>query len=248
MSDEDALLRAIVEAPDDLALRMVYADWCEEHGRAARAALIRGQCFLDPVLVPPSTELVGYSSRSDGRYLAPFHLSQDLRESVLAPFRQMVEEEGIDWRADSFTSPRRSWYQVRRGFVERLQLYGLVHLRQIVRHAPHILRHAPILEIRVDSHLPPVYDEGRTAETHHLPHALVGQLVSVEGIERLRALDLSRYTLGQAAARVLLLDGGRLRLTRLELAHRSLTRTIIRDLESRFGPALQLSEDDDIPF
>ena len=37
------LLQAIIEQPDDDQLRLVYADWLEEHGDAARAEFIRVQ-------------------------------------------------------------------------------------------------------------------------------------------------------------------------------------------------------------
>jgi uncharacterized protein (TIGR02996 family) len=46
MTDADALLRAVLAAPDDDAPRLVYADWCEEHGDADRAAFIRAQVEL----------------------------------------------------------------------------------------------------------------------------------------------------------------------------------------------------------
>jgi uncharacterized protein (TIGR02996 family) len=41
-----AFLRAIHDAPDDDAPRLVYADWLDEHGDADRAAFIRVQCAL----------------------------------------------------------------------------------------------------------------------------------------------------------------------------------------------------------
>jgi uncharacterized protein (TIGR02996 family) len=44
MSDSDALLRGILENPDDDAPRLVYADWLEEEGKADHAELIRIQC------------------------------------------------------------------------------------------------------------------------------------------------------------------------------------------------------------
>src|SRR5262249_51837097 len=46
MTTEDDLLRALCEAPDDDAPRLVYADWLEEHGRLMRAELIRAQVEL----------------------------------------------------------------------------------------------------------------------------------------------------------------------------------------------------------
>jgi uncharacterized protein (TIGR02996 family) len=46
VTDEDALLRAIGEEPDEDGPRLVYADWLEEHGNPGRAELIRVQCAL----------------------------------------------------------------------------------------------------------------------------------------------------------------------------------------------------------
>jgi uncharacterized protein (TIGR02996 family) len=42
----DAFLKAIIENPDDDAIRLVYCDWLEEHGQPDRAAFIRVQCEL----------------------------------------------------------------------------------------------------------------------------------------------------------------------------------------------------------
>lgn len=41
-----ALLRAVCEAPHDDALRLIFADWLDEHGGEARAEFIRVQCEL----------------------------------------------------------------------------------------------------------------------------------------------------------------------------------------------------------
>jgi uncharacterized protein (TIGR02996 family) len=46
MHDRDALLRAIIENPDDDAPRLIYADWLDEHGDPDRATFIRLQCEL----------------------------------------------------------------------------------------------------------------------------------------------------------------------------------------------------------
>src|SRR5215217_464141 len=46
MSQQDAFLSAIREAPDDDTPRLAYADWLEEHGDPDRAAFIRVQCRL----------------------------------------------------------------------------------------------------------------------------------------------------------------------------------------------------------
>lgn len=39
-----AFLQAILDQPDDLAVRLVYADWLEEHNDPDRAEFIRLQC------------------------------------------------------------------------------------------------------------------------------------------------------------------------------------------------------------
>jgi uncharacterized protein (TIGR02996 family) len=40
-ADEAALVRAVVTAPEDDAPRLVFADWCDEHGLPDRATMIR---------------------------------------------------------------------------------------------------------------------------------------------------------------------------------------------------------------
>ncbi|MBN9117949.1 MAG: TIGR02996 domain-containing protein [Planctomycetes bacterium] len=44
MSDEDALLAAILAHSDEDTPRLIYADWLEEHGQPERAEFIRIQC------------------------------------------------------------------------------------------------------------------------------------------------------------------------------------------------------------
>ncbi|MBL8799786.1 MAG: TIGR02996 domain-containing protein [Planctomycetia bacterium] len=44
MSDQQAWIEAMAQSPADLHLRLVYADWLEEHGDPARAEFIRLQC------------------------------------------------------------------------------------------------------------------------------------------------------------------------------------------------------------
>ena len=46
MIDRDALIRAILDGPDDDAPRLAYADWLDVHGERERAELIRVQCEL----------------------------------------------------------------------------------------------------------------------------------------------------------------------------------------------------------
>src|SRR5262245_3475564 len=46
MTTQRDLLAAIAAAPDDDGVRLVYADWLEDHGQHDRAQLIRIQCRL----------------------------------------------------------------------------------------------------------------------------------------------------------------------------------------------------------
>src|SRR5262249_29199298 len=46
VTPQDAFLRAILDAPDDDAPRLVYADWLDEHGETERAEFIRVQITL----------------------------------------------------------------------------------------------------------------------------------------------------------------------------------------------------------
>src|SRR5215213_6729162 len=95
MSDRDALLQAILAAPDDDAPRLVFADWLDEHGEPDRAEFIRVQVEL--ARLP---------------FYEPRHADLNRRaEILLAPWRRK-------WRL-----PHLAAHQAfRRGFVERITL------------------------------------------------------------------------------------------------------------------------------
>src|SRR5262245_48416219 len=65
---ESAFLQAILEAPEDDAPRLVYADRLEDHGHAARAEFIRLQCRLAK-LPPGDARRPGLAAR-EGQLLA----------------------------------------------------------------------------------------------------------------------------------------------------------------------------------
>ena len=60
MTHDDAFLQAIIESPDDDSLRLIYADWLDDHGQAERAEFIRVQLGLGqlPVADPRRAGLV----------------------------------------------------------------------------------------------------------------------------------------------------------------------------------------------
>jgi uncharacterized protein (TIGR02996 family) len=99
MSDGDALLRAILDAPEDDAPRLVYADWLEEHGDADRAAFIRVQVQL--------ARLPGNDPARD----------------------RLVQTESTLWRLhrDAWRAEFRGWVKFdrfRRGFLEQIRCRG----------------------------------------------------------------------------------------------------------------------------
>ena len=75
MNEREALLRTILEAPDDDAPRLVFADWLEENGDPERAAFIRRQCeeealpFGDPARIALLRRWVELLSRNRERWL-----------------------------------------------------------------------------------------------------------------------------------------------------------------------------------
>lgn len=49
MSDEEGLLKAVCDFPDDDLPRLAYADWCDENGDPERAEFVRGQIEIENV-------------------------------------------------------------------------------------------------------------------------------------------------------------------------------------------------------
>jgi uncharacterized protein (TIGR02996 family) len=94
MTQQAAFLSDIIAHPEDDTPRLVFADWCDDHGDADRAELIRAQVEL--VRLP--------------RY-EPRHQELDRRA------RELIEANGKRWAPD-LGKVRRVEY--RRGFIERL--------------------------------------------------------------------------------------------------------------------------------
>lgn len=197
MSDESALVRAIVESPDDLALRMIYADWCEEHGRSARSALVRGQCFLETALSSNESPLY-HIYPGDPRLAHSSVLTQELREDLLVPLRPFYTLLDRPW--DVFTSTHNDTYIVRRGFIERLRLDSLEQAHHWVQSAAAVLAQLPLRSLALSR------PWGGRSSTNPvtLPAELLAHLLAVEGIERLETIDLGMYVVALAGAEILL--------------------------------------------
>jgi uncharacterized protein (TIGR02996 family) len=97
MGDDVAFLHAIIDNPDDDLPRLVYADWLDEHGDAARAEFIRVQVELARLAWhdPPAERL-----RRRQRELLAEHQAR------------------WTWRLGEFVAS----FEFRRGFVESVSL------------------------------------------------------------------------------------------------------------------------------
>ena len=101
----DALFQAILANPEDDAVRLVYADWLDEHGNAARAEFIRVQIRLAQ-LAPCDLEWPSLRQRE-------LTLLQEHRRTWEAELPELPDDddEGC-WL---------SWGAFRRGFIDEVR-------------------------------------------------------------------------------------------------------------------------------
>jgi uncharacterized protein (TIGR02996 family) len=131
MSEQDAFLRAICASPEDDTVRLVYADWLEEHGDAVRAEFIRLQCRLDSEdpFAPGRRALL----RREWQLLRQ-HGERWIREDGLA---DMVFKPGSLWHYPAKT-------RFRRGFIDR---GWFLSPDDFLRAAPDLFARTPITGI-----------------------------------------------------------------------------------------------------
>jgi uncharacterized protein (TIGR02996 family) len=141
---EEALLRAIFDAPEDDAPRLIYADWLEERGDADRAEFIRVQCEL--ARLPPDDEG---------------------RAGLEARERSLLEDHSVDWSAPLFGMGTARVF--RRGFVDEVTMSVTAFFRE----AADLLRLAPIrrLQLYCDS---PVTEGTTSGEMRSALPAMIG--------------------------------------------------------------------------
>ena len=152
MSDEAALLKAIVAHADEDTPRLAFADWLDEHGDPDRAAFIRAQCRLadmppnDPDwvdLVEQQDELVA-RLRHRLTALSPkepdeFYFGLDFLDKHQEPFRRGFpyfidcQVNGPDWTSKETARVVRELTRLVRtttirGFAPNISLDGLTAL------------------------------------------------------------------------------------------------------------------------
>jgi uncharacterized protein (TIGR02996 family) len=123
MNQEEAFLRAVCENPDDDAVRLIFADWLEEHGQPERAEFIRLQVEL--------AQLPEWDRRWEEYHTHQSEL--EVREYARLP--QLPQR--LSWDPLSF----------RRGFAEGIQLMGVASFLQ---HAETVFAAGPVRHLKLD--------------------------------------------------------------------------------------------------
>src|SRR5262245_12744455 len=120
----EALWRAILEHPDDDPVRLVYADWLEEHGGQERAELIRAQVEL--------------------ARLGEFDPRRPALEDREA---ELLARHGPEWRSGlAGEAGVWAWRRFHRGFIDSLDV---VDPSAFLRLGDSLFERAPIRHLRV---------------------------------------------------------------------------------------------------
>ena len=117
MDERSALLRAIIDSPDEDGPRLVYADWLEEHGEAARAEFIRVQIEV--------ARMGEDESRRNQLKTREYELWRDYQGQW-------------DWEVPEIAAYR---VEYRRGFIEKVSLPAV----ELIRCPGSVWHHTPLV-------------------------------------------------------------------------------------------------------
>jgi uncharacterized protein (TIGR02996 family) len=199
MDHDDAILRAIIEDPDDDAPRLVYADWVDERGQPERAELIRVECQLGRLLGSgPIRHHLECRARqllciSDGVFKFEGHLSEPME----ARDHELLAAHGARWAEPLHGLV--DYLGFRRGFVEEVGIRG----RAFLGAAGDLFRFAPV----------------RHASFSRVPPVLAPHLAASPHLARLRSVSLAHNRIGPRGARALGESPHLAGLRTLELTH-----------------------------
>jgi uncharacterized protein (TIGR02996 family) len=219
LTTDDDFVRTITENPEDDAVRLIYADFLEEHGQPERAEFIRVQCAL--------------ARGGNG----PRRIELMERERLL------LERHGLAW-AGPLRRLVRDW-EFRRGFIDKVS----VEARAFVTRADELFRLAPLQRVGLYWGAVPPQDRARfvpvLAECGHLrrlrgldlTHNYLGSsgvqaLAVCDYLDRLTDLNLSYNHIGDAGVRALAASALPERLHTLNLAQNDLGPGAVRTLSA----------------
>ncbi len=120
--ESSALLRLVIENPEDDTPRLVYADWLEENGREDRAEFIRLQCQIARLAETEAEQI-------------------DLAERESA----LMGSHRTNWLAE-VPAWSRGGAEFRRGFVEVIE----ASTRAFLRNGRALFRRAPVLSVQLN--------------------------------------------------------------------------------------------------
>jgi len=120
---EEAFLEDVIACPEDDAVRLIYADWLDEHGESPRADFIRVQHAL--AQLPPG----------DPR-----------RTPLLKRQGDLLAEYEDEWRASLPLLEGVTWEDFSRGFVEAAFVDDVPTL---LKQAPALFAAAPVLRLQI---------------------------------------------------------------------------------------------------
>ena len=169
MSDELALLTAIIANPDEDTPRLVFADWLQENGQPERAEFIRVQIEVTRL---PDRE------RQTPHYRA-----------LLIRFRELIAAHRDGWVKPLGLPPTRA--TLRRGFVEEIQLNSDELLK--------IGGAALCREVLSSVEVYPPPDDAEDYHEDPLGDLVLRRLASWPGRGRLRVLRAERFVLTPGA-------------------------------------------------
>jgi uncharacterized protein (TIGR02996 family) len=222
MTHHDAFLQAILDDPDDDAVRLIYADWLDEQGgadNAARAEFIRVQCALVHEL-------------DDGR-----------RQELTARQQELRARYEEVWAAHM--RPLVSEWDFHRGFIDEVR----VEARTFLDQADDLFRQAPVQRLRLywgavapherARHVSVLSECGhlRRLRSLDLRHNYLGStgaqaLAVCPHLTGLTALDLSSNHIGDGGLRALAAMPVMARLASFDLSFNDVGPAGLRDLAS----------------
>jgi uncharacterized protein (TIGR02996 family) len=177
MNRDVGFLRAILSEPEDDGVRLIYADWLEDHDQPARAEFIRLQ--LDLAHLPEDSPRRASLEEREGELLTEHGVAW------LAPLEDILPE--VD------TAP-----VFHRGFVSEVIFYGKTGAQRFVDHAEELFRRAPVVQVRLfpmGGHEAPLFPWERVKlDVSRLDPADLEALCELPELDHLQLLDFSGNT------------------------------------------------------
>jgi uncharacterized protein (TIGR02996 family) len=148
---DQALLRAIVENPDEDTPRLMFADWLDEHDDPTRAEFIRLQCELARLDTDGSDSHAVYEFLRDRDYVTRpaadwprIDGGIHRRVELTTRLDDLVKQHGAEWAPHLPKKAKARWDGFHRGFAHRVELNDV---RKVAAVAEQLRRSAPAVTL-----------------------------------------------------------------------------------------------------